>query len=210
MPHYEFTVIASGLDPSDPNFESRIYAAGCRDAVISFQGGSTVIDFSRESASRDEAVTSAIKSVLAVGAAVVRIEPASLMQRRAVKKALLTAPASGGEVRAALSSAQKQFSVENDDPSPVRDGPTRFDSIWDALESSPEDAAAMKRLSALMMDIRDYVVGAGLTHRQAAQRLGTSRQTISDIMAGKISRLRESELVTVASAIATLSITAPQ
>ncbi len=33
----------------------------------------------------------------------------------------------------------------------------RFDSVWDALKDSPNDAANMKALSALMIAIRDVV-----------------------------------------------------
>ena len=39
MKKYEFSIIASGLDPEAEDFEKRFYDAGCDDATISFQKG---------------------------------------------------------------------------------------------------------------------------------------------------------------------------
>jgi len=79
MTVHEFCVIASGLDPTADDFESRFYEAGCDDATISFQRGHVIADFSREATSVEEAVASAIAGVTAAGARVERIEPDSLV-----------------------------------------------------------------------------------------------------------------------------------
>ena len=51
----------------------------------------------------------------------------------------------------------------------------RFDSVWDALESSPAEAANMKARSALMIAIRDVVDGWKLTQADVAKRLGVTQ-----------------------------------
>lgn len=79
MKTYEFSIIASGLDPQADDYESRFYEAGCDDATISFQKGHTIVDFSREAESIDVAIASAVEAVAAAGAKVDRIEPDPLV-----------------------------------------------------------------------------------------------------------------------------------
>ncbi|ESR22793.1 helix-turn-helix transcriptional regulator [Lutibaculum baratangense] len=79
MRTYEFSIIASGLDPSDEQFEARFYDAGCDDALVSFQRGRIIVDFAREASSIEEAISSAIENVLAAGATVERVEPDPLV-----------------------------------------------------------------------------------------------------------------------------------
>jgi hypothetical protein len=79
MKTYEFSIIASGLDPSADDFEARFYDAGCDDATISFQKGHIIVDFAREAASIDQAIVSAIECVKAAGAMVERVEPDPLV-----------------------------------------------------------------------------------------------------------------------------------
>jgi predicted transcriptional regulator len=101
MKTYEFSIIASGLDPRADDFESRFYDAGCDDALVSFQKGHIIIDFARESESIDDAVASAIESVRAAGATVDRIEPDPLVSlseiasRTGVTRAAVSMYASG-------------------------------------------------------------------------------------------------------------------
>lgn len=79
MTVYEFSIIASGLDPAADDFEARFYDGGCDDALVSFQKGHIIVDFAREAATVDEAIASAIENVMAVGATVDRIEPDPLV-----------------------------------------------------------------------------------------------------------------------------------
>ena len=76
---YEFSIIASGLDPQAEDFEARFYKAGCDDSTISFQKGHIIIDFTRPAESIDEAISSAIEAVRAAGAHVDRVEPDPLV-----------------------------------------------------------------------------------------------------------------------------------
>lgn len=79
MAVHEFCVVASGLDPTADDFESRFYEAGCDDATVSFQRGHIIVDFSRNAETLEEAVASAAAGVAAAGARVQRIEPDPLV-----------------------------------------------------------------------------------------------------------------------------------
>jgi hypothetical protein len=76
---FEFSIIASGLDPSADDFETRFFDAGCDDATVSFQKGRIIVDFAREASSIAAAIISAIECVKAAGATVERIEPDPLV-----------------------------------------------------------------------------------------------------------------------------------
>ena len=75
MKIFEFTIIASGLDPQADDYEDRFFAAGCDDATLSFQKGVIIAEFHREAVSFSTAVASAYEAMLRAGAKVERIEP---------------------------------------------------------------------------------------------------------------------------------------
>ncbi|MEF2547702.1 hypothetical protein VQ045_11080 [Aurantimonas sp. E1-2-R+4] len=79
MKTFEFSVIASGLDPSADNFEARFYDNGCDDALVSFQKGHIIIDFAREAETIALAISSAVEEVVLAGAHVDRVEPDPLV-----------------------------------------------------------------------------------------------------------------------------------
>lgn len=79
MKVFEFSIVASGLDPTADDFESRLYEAGCDDATVSFQRGHIILDFARAAESADEAISSAIENVRSAGATVDRVEPDPLV-----------------------------------------------------------------------------------------------------------------------------------
>ncbi len=72
---FEFTVVASGLDPAAEDFEDRFFDAGCADATISFQKGLIVLEFDRLAKSFSHALISAFEDVHKAGAKVERFEP---------------------------------------------------------------------------------------------------------------------------------------
>ncbi|WPZ36488.1 hypothetical protein T8K17_10105 [Thalassobaculum sp. OXR-137] len=96
MTAFEFSVIASGLDPQAEEFEARFYEGGCDDALVSFQNGHVVVDFTREAESLDRALASAVESVASTGARVERIEPDPLVSISDIAKR-------AGMTRAAIS-----------------------------------------------------------------------------------------------------------
>lgn len=79
MKTYEFSIIASGLDPAADDFEVRFYEAGCDDATIAFQKGHIIVDFARQAETVSEAIASAVENVRSAGATVDRVEPDPLV-----------------------------------------------------------------------------------------------------------------------------------
>jgi hypothetical protein len=79
MKMFEFSIIASGLDPTAPDFEKHFHDAGCDDALVSFQKGHIIVDFAREAATLAQALASAIDAVRQAGATVDRVEPDPLV-----------------------------------------------------------------------------------------------------------------------------------
>jgi predicted XRE-type DNA-binding protein len=74
----------------------------------------------------------------------------------------------------------------------------RFDSIWDALENSPAEAANMKARAGLMIAIRDAVDGWQLTQAEAAKRLGVTQPRMNDLLRGRIDKFSLDALMILA------------
>jgi len=74
----------------------------------------------------------------------------------------------------------------------------RFDSVWDALEDSPAEAANMKARSGLMIAIRDVVEGWKLTQADAAKRLGVTQPRLNDLLRGRIDKFSLDALMMLA------------
>ena len=79
MSKFEFTVIATGVNPTEDDFEDRFVDAGCDDATIAFQKGLIVIEFDREGTSYAAALSSALRDVDDAGAVVKAVEPTHLV-----------------------------------------------------------------------------------------------------------------------------------
>jgi predicted XRE-type DNA-binding protein len=75
-----------------------------------------------------------------------------------------------------------------------------FDSVWDALENSPAEAANMKARSGLMIAIRDVVDGWELTQVEAAKRLGVTQPRMNDLLRGRIDKFSLDALMILATA----------
>jgi predicted XRE-type DNA-binding protein len=74
----------------------------------------------------------------------------------------------------------------------------RFDSVWDALENSPAEAANTKARSGLMIAIRDAVDGWKLTQAEAAKRLGVTQPRMNDLLRGRIDKFSLDALMILA------------
>jgi predicted XRE-type DNA-binding protein len=61
----------------------------------------------------------------------------------------------------------------------------RFDSIWDALEDTPEQAENMKLRAVLLTAIKDQISKRQLTQAEAAKLFGVTQPRISDLIRGK-------------------------
>jgi predicted DNA-binding transcriptional regulator AlpA len=122
MKTFEFSIVASGLDPEAEDFADRFFNAGCDDATLSFQKGHIILDFGREAESIDAAIVSAVECVTAAGAKVNRIEPDSLVS-------LADIAARTGMSRAAMTQYSKGQRGKNF-PSPVA-RVTSDSPLWD-------------------------------------------------------------------------------
>lgn len=63
---------------------------------------------------------------------------------------------------------------------------TRYESVWDAIEKSPAEAANLKLRSSLMLALRRHIEREGLSQTDAARVFGVSQPRISNLMRGKI------------------------
>lgn len=86
MTEYEFSIVASGLDPEADDFPDRLFEAGCDDATVAYARGAFIISFRREAASLQDAVTSAVEALKVAGATIDRIEPDSFVSLSEIAK----------------------------------------------------------------------------------------------------------------------------
>lgn len=71
----------------------------------------------------------------------------------------------------------------------------KYDSVWDALETNPVEAANLKLRSNLMMEISAFVKKEQLTQAEAAKKLGTTQPRLNDVLKGKIDKCTVDRLV---------------
>ena len=74
----------------------------------------------------------------------------------------------------------------------------RFNSVWDALEDTTEEAANMKMRSVLMMAIERHVKSSKETQAAAAHRLGLTQPRLNDLLKGRIDKFSLDALVSIA------------
>ena len=63
MPTHHFTLIVEGADLQDESVLDRLHEAGCDDALVGRVDGVQFIDFDRDAANRDAAISSAVADV---------------------------------------------------------------------------------------------------------------------------------------------------
>ena len=74
-------------------------------------------------------------------------------------------------------------------------------SVWDVLESNPQQAANLRVRAALMRQISTTLSEQGLTQAEAARRCGVSQPRISQLMNGQIASFSLDALVNIAAAL---------
>jgi hypothetical protein len=77
---YEFSLILTAVEVTDEDAD-KLYEAGCDDASILTRDGVTRLQFDRQAAHLDEALSTAIQSVERAGLSVSRVE----IERREVQ-----------------------------------------------------------------------------------------------------------------------------
>lgn len=76
----------------------------------------------------------------------------------------------------------------------------RSDSVWDAIEDTPQESENMRLRSRLMMALAEQITVEAWTQKQAAHRLGVTQPRISDLVRGKVDLFRLDSLVNMVAA----------
>ena len=74
----------------------------------------------------------------------------------------------------------------------------RYESVWDAIEATPQAAASMRARSALMIEISEHIQRSGWTQREAAKMLGVTQPRLNQLLKGKIGIFSLDALVNMA------------
>ena len=77
----------------------------------------------------------------------------------------------------------------------------RFESVWDAIEPTPAEAASMKARSEVMMAIRGIIDGWKATQIEAAKRLGMTQPHLDDLLRGRIDKFSPDARVNIAARV---------
>lgn len=75
----------------------------------------------------------------------------------------------------------------------------KFESVWEALSDTPEEANNMKLRSALLIQITEAVKSRKLTPKQIRDVLGLTQPRVSYLMTGRIDKFSLDMLVSIAS-----------
>ena len=76
----------------------------------------------------------------------------------------------------------------------------RFESVWDGIADTPQEAESMKLRSALMMELCRHLDESGLSQSEAAKLFGVAQPRVSDLVRGKIDRFSLDTLVDMVAA----------
>ena len=76
-----------------------------------------------------------------------------------------------------------------------------FESVWDAIADTPEEAANLRLRSELMDKIAAILEENGWTQAEAAARCGVTQPRVNDLLRGRISRFSLDALVNMASSL---------
>jgi predicted XRE-type DNA-binding protein len=74
----------------------------------------------------------------------------------------------------------------------------RFQSVWDAIEDTPQLAASMRVRSELIIALTELIKKRGMTQTDAAKMFGVTQPRISDLMRGKVELFSLDALVDMA------------
>ena len=75
---------------------------------------------------------------------------------------------------------------------------TTFNSVWDALADSPEQAANLSARAELMQQIAAIITANDWKQADAATHCGVTQPRINDLLRGRVSRFSLDALVNIA------------
>jgi predicted XRE-type DNA-binding protein len=76
-----------------------------------------------------------------------------------------------------------------------------FDSVWDAIADSPEEAENLRVRAELMHKITALIAEKGWNQAEAAARCGVTQPRVNDLLRGRIARFSLDALVNIAAAL---------
>jgi predicted XRE-type DNA-binding protein len=77
-------------------------------------------------------------------------------------------------------------------------GSKKFDSVWDALETSEEAAANMKMRAELMIALENHIGSKEMTQAEMAATFGITQPRLNDLLRGRIQKFSLDALVNLA------------
>lgn len=75
-----------------------------------------------------------------------------------------------------------------------------YESVWDAVADTPEQAANLRARAELMQKIAAILKDSGWTQSEAAKHCGVTQPRINDLLRGRVSRFSLDALVNIATA----------
>ena len=78
---------------------------------------------------------------------------------------------------------------------------TTYESVWDAIEDSPQERANLRLRSELMLEIARDIRRNGRPQVEAAQKCGLSQPRVNDLLRGKITQFSLDSLVNIATTL---------
>lgn len=76
-----------------------------------------------------------------------------------------------------------------------------YNSVWDAISDTPEQAANLRARAELMQQIVALIEASGWKQAEAAKRCGITQPRVSDLLRGHVSRFSLDALVNIATAL---------
>lgn len=76
-----------------------------------------------------------------------------------------------------------------------------YESVWDAIADTPEEAANLRARADLMREIAAIVDANGWTQAEAAAKCGVTQPRMNDLLRGRVARFSLDALVNVATAL---------
>lgn len=76
-----------------------------------------------------------------------------------------------------------------------------FDSVWDAIADTPEQAANLRARADLMRQIAAIIKANDWKQAEAAAHCGVTQPRINDLLRGRVSRFSLDALVNIATAL---------
>lgn len=74
----------------------------------------------------------------------------------------------------------------------------KFQSVWDAIEDTPQLVASMRARSELLIELTELIKRQGMTQAEAAKLFAVTQPRISDLTRGKIELFSLDALVDMA------------